>query len=406
VKQERDALKRGRDGAKRGRDTFDESLDEVRELMASADLEEDAEDIESRGAALLGSRRQVISLVLAVVLMIVAIYVVFPKVVGVGDAVGELDSATWYWLAVAIGFNVLRFLAYSLLFRGVLSGEGEDLVNRRLDLRASYQITMAGFAATILFSAAGAGGVAVTYWALRKAGMERRRAACRMVAFMVLLYAVYLGSLVLFGILLRTEVLSGETPIAGTIIPAAIAAGVLVLLGLVALLPGDFERRLAAFRRRRRLQALATGPATLATGVRTALAYIRHPARSASAVFGAVGWWAGNIGILWASFHAFHVSVPFGVVVQGYFLGMVANLAPSPAAGVGTVDAGLIGAFVLFGIPAVTVFPAILVFRLIAFWLPIPLGIWAFIQLRHTVQRWSEETPSATIQSEVTAEAT
>jgi uncharacterized protein (TIRG00374 family) len=304
---------------------------------------------------------------------------------------------------VAVGFNLVRFLAYTLLFRGVLSGEHEDTVNRRLDLRASYQITMAGFAATILFSAGGAGGVALTYWALRKAGMERRRAACRMVAFMVLLYTVYLGALVLFGILLRTGVLSGERPVAGTIVPAAVAAGALLILGLVAMVPGDFERRLASLRRRRRLQTLATGPATLATGVRTAIAYIRHPTRSASAVVGAFGWWAGNIGILWASFHAFDLSVPFGVVVQGYFLGMVANLAPSPAAGVGTVDAGLIGAFVLFGIPAGTVFPAILVFRLIAFWLPIPAGVWAYIQLRQTVHRWAEDDQRATIQSEVTA---
>jgi uncharacterized protein (TIRG00374 family) len=390
----------------RERDTFDESLDEVRELMASADLEEDAEDIERRSLALLQNRRQLIGLALAVVLMVIAIYVVFPKVVGVSDAVGKLGDAHWYWVAVALSFNIVRFLAYSSLFRGVLSGQHTDEVNRRLDMRASYQITMAGFAATILFSAAGAGGVALTYWALRKAGMERRRAACRMVAFMVLLYAVYLMALVLFGILLRTGVLHGEHPIAGTIILAAVAAGVLVVLGLVALLPGDFERRLAAFRKRDRLRALATGPATLATGVRTAIAYLRRPWRSAGAIAGAVGWWAGNIGILWASFHAFDVSVPFGVVVQGYFLGMVANLAPSPAAGVGTVDAGLIGAFVLFGIPAGTVFPAILVFRLIAFWLPIPLGVWAFVQLRRTVHQWSEEPGGATIQSEVTAKAT
>jgi uncharacterized membrane protein YbhN (UPF0104 family) len=387
-------------------DPFEESVEEVRELMASAELEGDAEDIEQRGAALLGNRRQVITLIVAVVLMVIAIYVVFPKVVGVGDAVGELGDATWYWVAIAVAFNLVRFVAYSSLFRGVLSGEGDDKVNRRLDFNSSYQITMAGFAATILFSAAGAGGVALTYWALRKAGMERRRAASRMVAFMVLLYTVYLGTLLLFGILLQTGVFSGERPLAGTTVPAAIAGGVLVLLGFVALLPGDFERRLAAFRRRRRLRALATGPATLATGVRTALDYIRHPSRSASALVGAVGWWAGNIGILWASFHAFHVSVPFGVVVQGYFLGMVANLAPSPAAGVGTVDAGLIGAFVLFGIPAVTVFPAILVFRLIAFWLPIPLGILAYVRLRRIVQRWSQEDGGATIQSEVTAKAT
>jgi uncharacterized membrane protein YbhN (UPF0104 family) len=70
------------------------------------------------------------------------------------------------------------------------------------------------------------------------------------------------------------------------------------------------------------------------------------------------------------------------------------------------VDAGLIGAFVLFGIPASTVFPAILVFRLIGFWLPIPVGVWAYVRLRRTVHRWSEEAGGATIQSEVTAKAT
>jgi hypothetical protein len=33
----------------------------------------------------------------------------------------------------------------------------------------------------------------------------------------------------------------------------------------------------------------------------------------------------------------------------------------------------------------------ILAYRLIAFWLPIPFGIFAFFQLRRTVHRWEEE---------------
>ena len=388
----------------RARDAFDESAEEVRELMASAEFEEDADEIDQHGAALLGNKRRMIMLALAVVLMIVAIYFVFPKVVGVTNAFDRLDDATWYWLVAAVGFNAASFIAYTTLFQGVLGGrDPDDEMRDRIDIGAAYQITMAGFVATILFSAAGAGGVALTYWALRKAGMERRRAACRMVAFMALLYTVYLASLVVFGTLLYTGTIHGERPLAGTVIPGAIALGLLVVIGMVALIPEDFERRLAKMGRRKRLQKLATGPATIATGVRTAIAYLRHPWRSANAVSGAVGWWAGNIGILWACFHAFGVDVPLGVVVQGYFLGMVANLLPSPAAGVGTVDAGLIGAFVLFGIPASTVFPAILVFRLIGFWLPIPVGVWAYVQLRHTVQRWSEEPERATIQSEVTA---
>src|SRR5665811_1002229 len=71
--------------------------------------------------------------------------------------------------------------------------------------------------------------------------------------------------------------------------------------------------------------------------------------------------------------------------------GMVANLFPLAPAGVGAVDAGMIGAFVLFGLPEETVFPAILVYRLIAFWLPIPPGIVAFFQLRARVGLWTEQ---------------
>jgi uncharacterized protein (TIRG00374 family) len=394
------------------RDALDAALD-TGELQAEAIAPEE-EDFEERGRELL-TRRRVVSLVLAVALMVVAIYIVFPKVVGVEGAVlDRVGDATWYWVVIALPFNILAFVAYAMLFRGVLGvggrgDEPEDQVRRRLDMRVSYQITMAGYLATILFSAAGAGGVALTYWALRKAGMPRGRAACRMVAFLALLYTVYLASLVIFGTLLRVGVLPGDDPVGGTIVPAAIGAVALVIIALVSFIPSDIERRIGRYSERHGqlpsfAARMARVPAVLATGVRTALAYIRHPERSATALIGAVGWWAGNIGVLWASFQAFGVDVPFGVLVQGFFVGMVANLAPSPAGGVGTVDAGLIGSFVLFGIPADEVFPAVLLFRAIGFALPIPLGIWGYIALRRTVRRWADEDRGATIQSKVSAE--
>src|SRR5918992_3739513 len=199
--------------------------------------------------SLLQNRRRVLGGLLLVILLIVAIYVLFPKVLGLDEAVEKLDEGTWYWVLVAIGFNVVAFGAYVALFRGVLGGMREDEVRRRLDTRASYQITMAGLAATRIFSAAGAGGIALTYWALRKAGMPRRRSACRMVAFLVLMYCVYLVSLVLFGVLLRVGVLPGDAPVGGTIVPAAIAGGVILLFLLVALIPHDIERRLMGFSR-------------------------------------------------------------------------------------------------------------------------------------------------------------
>ncbi len=359
--------------------------------------------------ALLQDRRKIFSGVLLVVLLVAAIYILFPKIVGLDDVMARLDEATWYWVVIAIGFNVLAFAAYVALFRGVLGGVDIAKVRRRLDWRASYQITMAGLAATRVFSAAGAGGIVLTYWALRKAGLPTRRAACRMVAFLVLMYGVYTSALILFGILLRTGVLPGDDPFGGTVVPAGVAAGVMAVFLLVALIPQDVERRIARFaggyRRKRFLLRLAKGPATVATGVRTALAFVRHPSGGALAVIGAVGFWAANIGLLWAAFEAFGGDVPFGVLVQGFFIGMAANLIPSPAGGVGSVDAGLIGAFVLFGVPSSVVFPAVLTYRVIAFWLPIPPGIVAFVQLRKTVSRWEQESDEETPRELYTSES-
>ena len=359
--------------------------------------EEEEDELQQVGAfqALLQDRRKLFSAMALFVLIIVAIYVVFPKLVGLDDALRKLDEATWYWIVLAIGFNVAAFGAYVALFRGVLGGTRDDDVHRRLDLRASYLITMAGLAATRIFSAAGAGGIVLTYWALRKAGMPRRRSACRMVAFLVLTYGVYTVALVSFGILLRTHVLPGDAPFGGTVVPAVVSAIAIAVFLLIALIPDDVERRIQQFaggyRRTRYLTRFAKGPAAVASGVRTAIDYVRTPNRGALAVGGAVGFWAANICVLWACFEAFGGDVPFAVLVQGFFVGMAANLIPSPAGGVGSVDAGMIAAFVLFGIDESTVFPAFLAYRVIAFWLPIPPGIVAFFQLRTTVAMWERE---------------
>jgi uncharacterized protein (TIRG00374 family) len=365
------------------------------ELQAS-DLEtiDDASArLDASGEPSFFDAKRLLQTFVVVLLLVIGIYVLLPNIVGLEDSIERLGQANAVWIAVALAFGILMFFSYVGLFRGVA---GERI---QLDWQESYEITMAGLAATRLFSAGGAGGIVLTYWALRKAGMPRRESACRMMAFLVLLYSVYLLTLVVDGILLRTGLISGENPVGLTIVPAAIAAGIIALFLAIALLPHDFERRIANFSRGYRYarwaRRLATVPATLATGTRTAIAFVREPSRGGLAVLGAIGFWAANIGILWASFHAYGVEVPLGVVVQGFFIGMLANLFPFAPGGVGAVDAGMIGTFVLFGLPGSEVFTAVLTYRLIAFWLPIPPGIVAFFQLRQTARRWEAERAAA-----------
>jgi uncharacterized protein (TIRG00374 family) len=357
----------------------------------SASLEEETarEMVAEAEPSFFADPKRLIQTFVAVILLVVAIYVLVPRLFDLQDAIGKIGDGDPFWIAIGVVCCIAMFAAYVALFRGVV---GEKVIH--LEWGESYQITMAGLAATRLFSAGGAGGILLTYWALRKAGMERRQSVCRMVAFLVVLYSVYLAALVIFGILLRAHVISGEAPLSGTLIPAALAGLAIIIVLLMTLLPDDIERRIERHSSGRFgaiAKRLATVPATLAQGTRTAITFVRHPSSGAMAFGGAVGFWGANIAILWASFHAFDVSVPLGVVIQGFFLGMVANLFPFAPGGVGAVDAGMIGAFVLFGLPSAEVFAAVLTYRVIAFWLPIPPGIIAFFQLRKTVNRWERE---------------
>src|SRR6185295_14486160 len=120
-------------------------------------------------------------------ILLVGIYFLFPKLVGLGDALSKLDDANPIWIGVAVVFSAASFIAYIALFKAVVGGDA-----LRLSWKETYEINMAGLAATRLFSAGGAGGIALTYWALRRAGMGTRQTAARMDAFLVLLYTVYL----------------------------------------------------------------------------------------------------------------------------------------------------------------------------------------------------------------------
>jgi uncharacterized protein (TIRG00374 family) len=366
----------------------DDTLDEQR--LASTGSVDGAEPSTAEEELPFFSKRRLIQTGVVVALLVVGIYFLLPKIAGLEDAVAKINDADLAWIAVAFGFNIVAFATYIALFRAVVGGDVLPLT-----MSEAYQINMASLAATRLFSAGGAGGIVLTYWALRKAGMVRRESARRMIAFLALQYAFYPVALIVFGVLLRTGVLNGGGGLEVTVIPAAIA-GLIVVVGLlITMIPHDLELRIARFAQghRRAFQArrLASGPATLAEGVRTATGLFTDFRRGGLAVIGAAGFWAANIGILWACFKAYGEAIPLGVVVQGFFIGMAANLIPFAPAGVGAVDAGMIGAFALFDVPGSSVFAAILAYRLIAFWLPLIPGIAAFLQLRGTVQRWERE---------------
>jgi uncharacterized membrane protein YbhN (UPF0104 family) len=300
----------------------------------------------------------------------------------VREELRRIQSGDWTWLGIAAGLEVVSFAGYVLLFRGVFSDE-----RMTIGWGTSYQITMAGVVATRLLATAGAGGVALTAWALRRAGMERPIVARRMVAFLVLLYSVYVAALLVFGLALWLGLLPGDAPWALTIAPAVLGAiAIAVALGAAAL-PGN----LGAQRENRLLHAAGTGLSTVAGGVRDALRMVR---RNPLAAVGAPVWWAFDVAVLWASFRAFGEPPALAVIVLAYFVGTLGNLLPLPG-GVGGVDGGIIAVLIGFGVGGGIAVLAVLTHRVFAFWLPtIPGGV-AYLQLRRTVGRWQAEPEPA-----------
>jgi len=207
-----------------------------------------------------GARHIRRSVVVALAVAAVGLLVLLapPDLSELAEVPGLVANGHLGWLAAALLFEVLSFAGYVALFRAVFVDD-----ESRVGWRESYAITMAGLAASRVFASAGAGGVALTVWALRRLEVPARRVADRMVAFLMLLYVVYMACLVLVGLGLWTGLLPGPAPWALTLAPAvlgalAIAAG----LALVRI-PADIHRRLR-------------GRAGDATALRRTLARVGH----------------------------------------------------------------------------------------------------------------------------------
>jgi uncharacterized membrane protein YbhN (UPF0104 family) len=336
------------------------------------------------------TRRQIVAFALFILSVVGFLYFVLPNLAGVGKTLNRIEGGDSWWLAFGVVLELLSFAGYVVLFRSVLA-RGQNQVG----WMESYEITMAGLVATRLFATAGAGGVALTAWALRRSGMEPRLVACRMVAFIVLLYVIYAGSLLLDGIGLGIGLFPGGGSFAITIVPAIVAAVLFAVAGAIAFLPGDLERRLNGWasgsgRAAHWVARAVTIPALAASGVRTAIDLIRS---RDPGLLGAVAWWGFDITVLWAMFHAFGSAPPFTVIWMAYFVGMLGNLLPLPG-GLGGVEGGMIGALAAFGVQLDLAVVAVLSYRAISFWLPTLPGVVAYFQLRRTVARWQDEQPA------------
>jgi uncharacterized membrane protein YbhN (UPF0104 family) len=303
------------------------------------------------------------------------------RVHAVSDAINRGLDVSPGWAAIAIVLECASIAGYVALL-SLVAGRAAP----RVGVRESAQITLAGAAATRLLPTAGAGGVALALWTLRQAGLRTQAATRTLLAFLVVLYSVFLGAVLLSGTALAFGLVAAHGPVELSAIPAALAALGIVSAAGLATSRSRAERDAVTndapdvSQRRSHIKASAR---IVGDAVRDTLGLLRgRDARLA----GAVAYWAFDAGVLWAMLHALGTPPVLPAIVLAYFVGQVANTLPIP----GSVSGGIASVLIAFGAAPALAVPAVLAYRTIAVWLPTPAAIAAVPALRTTVARWRD----------------
>jgi uncharacterized protein (TIRG00374 family) len=292
---------------------------------------------------------------------------------GLGEVRHLLTEARPEWVALAVAFELLSCVSYVLMFRPIFC--------HSMPWRTSWEIGLSELGAGSIVPASGAGGLALGAWILREGGMPAQRIASRSVAFFLIKSSVNFIAVAVLGTVMALGLLGPDLSLWLTAVPAAgallVIAAVLVVprLGVGGPVAPDAGRTRRALREVRR---------ALVGGTREAVQIVRS--RNQLVIAGSLGYWAWDNAVLWATFHAFGFAPPITVILLGYLIGQLGGLLPIPG-GIGGIDGGLIGTLIVFGAPAAATVAAVLVYRVILFWLPLLMGAVAFISLRRGLNR-------------------
>jgi uncharacterized membrane protein YbhN (UPF0104 family) len=295
---------------------------------------------------------------------------------GLGEVRDRLYEASPGWLALATLLEGVSFASYIVMF-GPIFCTG-------LGWRRSWHIGGSELAMGSLVPASGIGGLALGAWILHRGGMSGARIARRSVAFFLIKSGVNFIAVAVLGTAMALGFAGPDLSLWLTAFPAAVAT--LVIAAVIAIprlgpgpAPGPEASRLRRWTvaaRRAVIDGTTEGLKIIRSGEGRVLA-------------GAVGYWAFDNAVLWATFHAFGLSPPLTVILLGYLIGQLGGLLPIPG-GIGGIDGGLIGTLIVYGAPVAGTAAAVFAYRLILFWLPLIVGGIAFAMLRRDMPRGRE----------------
>jgi uncharacterized protein (TIRG00374 family) len=86
--------------------------------------------------------------------------------------------------------------------------------------------------------------------------------------------------------------------------------------------------------------------------------------------------WLADLGALGLAFLSLGVAIPWRGLLLAYAVGQVAASLPLLPGSIGVAEAAMALALVAVGTRPAAAVAVVLVYRLISFWLPLPVGLW------------------------------
>ncbi len=273
--------------------------------------------------------------------------------------VRELADMNPTLVAAALALELASCLSFVVIFRLFFSA---------IPGSAAREMAWSQMGSGALLPGGGVGSLAVGGWLLHLAGMPTRQIVQRSSGLFFLTSAINVLTLAAAGLLLLLGIADGPHDIlrAGLPVGAGVAA-IVLFLGL-----SKVTRRISTAHPR------AAWLDDIGVGIPAA----RHAlVRPSWRLLGAVGYLLFDIAVLWTTFAAVGPLPPLAPVMLAYLVGYLPNVLPIPG-GIGILDAGLVGALALYGLPLAHAAAAVLVYHAIAFWIPTLGGMVAYARLR------------------------
>ena len=305
------------------------------------------------------------TLVLALLLGVPLAVLAFRFRTDVEKQLADMPTPTWPWL-ILCGFGAVLYYVTN----GVALRAGSGLP---LGVRVSTSVQCAAAAANRIIPA-GLGAIAVNLRFLERRGLPRSAGLATIASLRVVCGLVHLAALALVAVLLGDSRITGSLvgPLRDTLTGFGLGPACIAVVAVVAVLGLVLTRR----RVRDRLREPAA----------VFLAHLRglthSPGRTAVLTTSLAGTKVAQVIALTASSRAFGGEVSVLSVAAVYLVGSaVAGAAPT-AGNVGAIEPALAIGLTAAGGPAAAMVAAVLVYRLIGYWLPVVPGVIALTALR------------------------